>query len=91
MDEQVEELRPGLWRWSVLRDRQELWCVYYEAPGATVLIDPVVPSEREVFFRALDGDVERRGVPVVILSTSAESEAAAGELAKRYAATILRT
>jgi len=87
---QVEELRPGLWRWSALRDGEELWCVYYEAPNATVLIDPVVPSERELFFRALDRDVERRSVPVAILCTSAESEALASELAERYSATILR-
>lgn len=82
----VEELAPGVWRWS----GGEQWCLYYEAPGATVLIDPVVPNERERFFRALDRDVERRGVPVVILCTSAAGEADASELAGRYGATVLR-
>lgn len=86
----VEELAAGLWRWSAVRDGEEVWCVYYEAPGATVLIDPVVPDERERFFDALDQDVERRGVPVVILCTDAGHEAEASELAERYGATVLR-
>lgn len=86
----VEQLAPGLWRWSAVRDGYEVWCVYYEAPDATVLIDPVVPSERDAFFRALDRDVERRAVPVVILCTGADGDADVSELAERYGATILR-
>jgi len=86
----VEELRPGLWRWSVTRADEVVWCIYYEAELTTVLIDPIVPDEPERFFRALDRDVERRGVPVTILCTSAESETAAGELAQRYGAAVLR-
>jgi len=88
---QVEKLARGLWRWSAERAGGEVWCVYYETPAATVLIDPVVPDEPERFFRALDRDVERRGVPVTIICTSAESETAAGELAQRYGAAVLRT
>jgi hypothetical protein len=87
---QVEELCSGLWRWSAERGGETVWCVYYEAATATVLIDPVVPDEAERFFRALDRDVERRGVPVAILCTSSESEAASSELADRYNATVLR-
>jgi len=87
---EVQELATGLWRWSASRDGHESWCVYYEAADATVLIDPVVPNERERFFRALYRDVERRGVPVVILATSAAAETAACELAERYGATVLR-
>lgn len=86
----VAELAPGLWRWSAERGAEEVWCVYYETPAATVLIDPVVPDERDRFLRALDRDVERRGVPVQILCTSAESEAAAAELTARYDATVHR-
>ncbi|MDQ3066093.1 MAG: hypothetical protein M3R12_02920 [Actinomycetota bacterium] len=86
----VEELAPGLWRWSAARDGEETWCVYYEAPGTTVLIDPVVPDEREQFFRALDRDIERRGAPVTILCTSADRESEAGELVERYGANLLR-
>lgn len=82
----VEELAPGFWRWSA----GERWCVYYEAPGATILIDPIVPDERERFFRALDRDIERRALPVVILCTDAESAEAASELGERYGATVIR-
>ena len=71
------ELAPGLWRWTAPHPNwregadweQEVGCVYYEAPDATVLIDPLVPPERERFFEALDRDVERRGLPVSILLT----------------------
>ena len=88
----VTELAPGLWRWTAHHPdwREELgWdpevgCVYYEAPGATVLIDPLVPPERERFFAALDRDVERRGLPVSILLTVPWHARSAGELAERY-------
>ena len=90
----VAELAPGLWRWTALHpdwkqgdDReQEVGCVYYEAAGATVLIDPLVPPERERFFDALDHDVERRGRPVAILLTCKWHARSAGELAERYGA-----
>lgn len=82
----VEELAPGLWRWSA----GGRWCVYVEAEGATVLLDPVVPDEPERFYRALDRDVERRGVPLVVLCTSAEAEAAATPIAARYGVATLR-
>jgi hypothetical protein len=90
----VSELAPGLWRWTALHPdwqqgadwEQEVGCVYYEAAGATVLIDPLVPAERERFFKALDRDVERRGLPVAILLTCAWHGRSSDELAERYAA-----
>lgn len=85
----VQELAPGLWRWSAEHAGKEVWCVYYETPTATVLIDPVVPDERERFFRALDRDLQRRDVPLVVLCTSSESMAAATELVERYGALLL--
>ncbi len=86
----VEELAPGLWRWSAVHAGEEVWCVYFEAPEATVLIDPVVPDEPERFFRALDRDVERRGVRVVVVCTRAELEAGAAALAARYGGNVVR-
>lgn len=86
---ELQELAPGLWRWSAERAGSEIWCVYYETPTATVLIDPMVPDEPERFFRALDRDVERRGLPVTIVCTSAGHRAAAAELESRYGATVL--
>ena len=90
----VDELAPGLWRWTAPHPdwkagddwEQEVGCVYYEAPGATVLIDPLVPPERDRFFEALDRDVERRGLPVAILLTVPWHERSAPELVERYAA-----
>ena len=63
--------------------------MYYEAADATVLIDPLVPAgEEDDFFRHLDADVERRGLPVVILLTAEWHRRSADELAARYDARI---
>jgi hypothetical protein len=98
----VEALRvaDGLWRWTAVHPRWEHWpnherespevgCVYYEAADATVLIDPLVPADEEdAFFRHLDADVERRGLPVVILLTAEWHRRSADELAERYNARV---
>jgi hypothetical protein len=57
-----------------------------------VLIDPLVPDgeERERFHRALDRDVERRGLPVVVLLTCEWHRRSADEVAARYGASIGR-
>ena len=90
----VTELSPGLWRWTAPHPdwkegddwEQEVGCVYYEAPAATVLIDPLVPPERDRFFEALDRDVERRGLPLAILLTCPWHTRSAAELTERYGA-----
>jgi glyoxylase-like metal-dependent hydrolase (beta-lactamase superfamily II) len=90
----VSELAPGLWRWTAPHPdwkdgntwERDVGCVYYEAADATVLIDPLVPPERERFFEALDRDVERRGLPVAILLTTPWHERSTGELTERYGA-----
>jgi hypothetical protein len=90
----VAELAPGLWRWTALHPdwkegadwEQEVGCVYYETADATVLIDPLVPPERERFFEALDRDVERRGLPVMILITCPWHVRSTAELTDRYGA-----
>jgi glyoxylase-like metal-dependent hydrolase (beta-lactamase superfamily II) len=75
---QVERIAEGLWRWTARHPEwipDEGWdpdvgCVYYEAPDATILFEPLVPGaprEAERFWRALDADVERRGAPVAVL------------------------
>src|SRR5919202_2224987 len=95
----VEELSRGLWRWTGLHPEwtreqggqegweQEVGCVYYEAPDAVVLVDPLVPPEdEERFWRALDRDVERAGKPVRVLVTVSFHERSAEAVAKRYGA-----
>jgi hypothetical protein len=87
------EIRPGLWRWTAPHPDwndgeewpQEVGCVYFEAPDATVLVDPLVPVGEEArFFSALDGDVERRGLPVSILLTVEWHARSRDALAARY-------
>jgi hypothetical protein len=75
----VEKVGEGLWRWTVAHpewDGATDWdevvgSVYCETPEATVVIDPLVPAGADAgrFWHAFDRDVERRGVPVVVLLT----------------------
>ena len=79
----VEQLGDGLWRWTA----QETASVYYEAPDAVVLFDPLLPAgEEDRFLAYLDRDVERLGVPVSILLTDARRERSAPLLRERYGA-----
>jgi hypothetical protein len=94
----VQQLRPGLWRWTAPHPAwapavawpQEVGCVYYEAPEATVLIDPLVPeaADGERFWRALDRDVERRGLPLAVVLTAPWHRRSADEVAARYGASV---
>jgi glyoxylase-like metal-dependent hydrolase (beta-lactamase superfamily II) len=87
----VRELDPGLWLWTGFHEewKQEVASLYLEAPDAVCLIDPLVPSEdRDRFFRALDRDVERLGLPVHVLVSVFWHARSARELAERYDAEI---
>jgi len=96
----AQRLADGLWRWTAEHPRWEFWpnrereardvgCVYYEAQDATVLFDPLVPAGEDAeFFRHLDADVERLGLPVAILLTADWHRRSADELAARYEARI---
>jgi hypothetical protein len=98
---EVQNLNDGLWRWTGLHPgwtpekggpegwEREVGCVYYEADGAVALIDPLVPPEnRERFLAALDGDVERAGLPVHVLLTVFWHARSAREIADRYGGEI---
>jgi glyoxylase-like metal-dependent hydrolase (beta-lactamase superfamily II) len=91
----VQEVATGLWRWTGLHPEwkpgedwdQEVGCVYYEAPDAVVLVDPLAPPEdEERFWAALDRDVERAAKPVRILLTVSWHGRSAEAVAKRYGA-----
>jgi len=97
----VQEIATGLWRWTGLHPawtpadgsdegwEQEVSCVFYEAPGAVVLFDPLVPIEDPGrFLEALDRDVARLGRPVHVLLTVADHRRSSEELAGRYGGTI---
>jgi hypothetical protein len=79
----VERLADGLWRWT----SAGAGSVYYEAPDAVVLFDPLLPAgEEEKFLAYLDRDVERLGLPVSILLTDPRHERSAPLLRARYEA-----
>lgn len=79
----VRRLADGLWRWTT----PDAGGVYYEAPEAVVLFDPLLPDgEEEKFLAYLDRDVERLGRPVSILLTDPTDERGAPLLRERYGA-----
>jgi hypothetical protein len=98
---QVQQLDAGLWNWTGRHPgwtpadggpdgwEQEVGCVYYEAPGAVVLFDPLVPMEDpDRFYEALDRDVERAGLPVRVLMTVDAHSRSCRALAERYEGTL---
>ncbi len=83
----------GLWRWTTHFGEwgEDVGCLYVEAEDAVVLIDPLVPEEaddEERFWRALDRDVSRCGVPVHVLVTVFFHTRSAFRMAERYAARV---
>jgi hypothetical protein len=96
---EVQELRPGLWRWSASHpewDHAENWgpkvgSVYAELPGSLVVVDPLIPvDEEEQFWSALDRDVERLNLPVHVLLTVHWHERSVATVLDRYKATLWR-
>ncbi len=93
----VHEVAPGLRYWLAPHPDwkpgndwpEDVLCVYYEAPDAVVVIDPLVPrGEEDEFWRALDRDVERLGRPVRVLLTAPWHRRDAELFAGRYSAHI---
>jgi glyoxylase-like metal-dependent hydrolase (beta-lactamase superfamily II) len=87
----VEQIEPGLWRWTGFHEewKQDVGCVYAETADALCLFDPLVPPEdTERFLAALDRDVERLRLPVHVLVTVYWHARSARELAARYDAEV---
>ena len=95
----VRRLADGLWRWTAPHPNAANWpgwgppvppdvgSVYYEAPDAVVLVDPLLPrGEEEEFLAYLDRDVDRLDLPVSVLLTAAWHERSAAILRERYGA-----
>lgn len=92
---EVDRVAEGLWRWTTRHpDWQagadwppEVGSLYYEAPQAVVLIDPLVPAEPEElgrFWRALDRDVDEAARPLAVVLTVFWHERSAQEVVDRY-------
>jgi hypothetical protein len=100
----LRQLAPRLWRWTAPHPGwragaapespadwpPEVGCVLCELPDATVLIDPMLPPEREPFLGELDRRVRRREAPVTVLTTIGFHRRSRDELARRYGATTSR-
>jgi hypothetical protein len=101
----MDELRPGLWRWTARHpDAAEhptpgspddwgpdVGCVACAAPGALVVIDPLVPGgEEEPFFARMDELVARYGPRVVVLTTLQWHRRSRAAFVERYGATTSR-
>ena len=95
----VQQLRPGLWRWTASHpewNHAETWgpevaSTYAELPGSVVVIDPIVPPEDEDrFWSALDRDVERAGGPLHVLLTVHWHERSVAAVLDHYRATLWR-
>lgn len=98
------ELAPGLHRWTARHPDADpsptpgspadwgpdVGCVAYEAPDALVLVDPLVPDDREDLRDALDALVRRHGRSVAILTTLGFHRRSKEALAARYDASTSR-
>jgi glyoxylase-like metal-dependent hydrolase (beta-lactamase superfamily II) len=87
----VQQLAEGLWRWTTFHPewKQIVGAVYYEAPGAVVLIDPIVPEdEADRFWKALDRDVKKAKRPMHVLVTVFWHVRDTKQVAERYDATV---
>jgi hypothetical protein len=98
------ELAPGLHRWTARHPDADpsptpgspadwgpdVGSVAYEAPDALVLVDPLVPDDREDLRDALDALVRRHGRRVAILTTLGFHRRSKEELAARYDASTSR-
>ena len=100
----LAELRPGLWRWEARHPDAaagaepgspadwgpDVGSVAYAAADALVLVDPLVPEDRDDLQGELDRLVESRGSPVRILTTLAFHRRSRDRLAERYDASTSR-
>jgi hypothetical protein len=101
----LDELRPGLWRWTARHpDAEEdpqpgspadwgpdVGCVACAAPGALVVVDPLVPGgEEEPFFARMDELVARHGPRVAVLTTIGFHRRSRAAFVERYGATTSR-
>lgn len=99
---QVDRIAEGLWRWTAPHPdwhddpdspyggwARDVACVYHEAADGIVLIDPLVPDgdEGERFWRHLDQDVERVGLPPTVVISVAWHGRSADAVRARYPGT----
>ena len=93
----ITQIAPGLRYWTAphpewrgATDWPELvGSVYYEAPDAIALIDPLLPEgEEDELWAMVDAAIERSGLPVAVLLTAPWHKRSAPVIAARYRATV---
>jgi hypothetical protein len=99
----LDELRPGLYRWTARHPAWEpgaepdspgdwppdVGCVAYAAPGAFVLVDPLAPEDEAPLWAALDPLVEAHGQPVAVLTTMRFHGRSRDAAAERYGGAVV--
>jgi hypothetical protein len=99
---QVDELAPGLWRWTAEHPEwtpeagaegwdAEVASVYWEGDDAVCLVDPLVPVEpveRDRFWHHLDEDVTRAARPLAVIVTISFHARSARDVADRYGGAV---
>ncbi|MFN7973475.1 MAG: hypothetical protein U0166_14190 [Acidobacteriota bacterium] len=90
----VTRIADGFWRWTGFHPewKQVVGCLYVETDDAIVLVDPLVPPEApKRFWKALERDVKRSGLPVHVLITVFWHARSAREIRDRLGARVWTT
>ena len=97
----MQELAPGLRRWTAPHPdwepaatpdspadwERDVGCVLYDAADAVVMIDPLLPPDRDAFWPLLDEHVRSRDGRVIVLTTIGWHRRSRDEVVARYDAT----
>jgi glyoxylase-like metal-dependent hydrolase (beta-lactamase superfamily II) len=88
---ELVEIAPGLRRWTAFHPewKEEVGCLWYEAPDAVVLVDPLVSSESD--REMLDRELRQAGRPLHVLVTVYWHTRSAGELVGRLGGRLWAT
>jgi glyoxylase-like metal-dependent hydrolase (beta-lactamase superfamily II) len=99
---EIQQIAPHLWWWMAPHPdwgaddfvdgegwKREVSCYALVEDDSLVLFDPLVPAgEEQAFWSALDGDVERHGPPVILITVFWHARSSA-EILDRYAGATL--
>jgi len=100
----ITEIAPGLWRWTARHPEwvagakpestadwpAEVGSVAYSAPGALVLVDPLVPDGAEALWSWLDERAAQAGGRVAAVTTIKWHRRSRDQIAQRYGASTSR-
>jgi hypothetical protein len=96
----ITEVAPGLWRWTARHPQwapgakrdspadwpREVGSIAYAAPGALLLVDPLVPEGADGLWSWLDERAGRQDGRVEVMTTIAWHDRSRAEVVARYGA-----